>query len=419
MIHEVKMPPENKYYLGQITRVQFKILRSVVSLSPNFNKDDLINALSVTLQDRADSVTNWIWNHESIKKELQKFVTGSNQERQELIDHMWQDVCRLFWGQYNESLNCRLDNAQNYQDGAKQFFIEFYNELSNGISVDILGNNPCNYRKYGREQFFQAYERANPNQLICAFCDEHRPVTILRDSYLSDIEHYFPKKIYPHLACHPYNLIPICRACNSAHRDKDPLSGSARRTLGQIFLPYRDDSIRLQGAIKLEWNSSPNPKLTFTELSANCASSFSAKLQAFSEIYDIPARWQQRIHTIGEQLWRQINAFIRSEIDRNDALDLLKIRSSLGHLLNYLIEDLGNTPWDFVLVWYLSHLLVTELESGIRDNKKIEEIPLALTLKDLIERPTQKPSLVLNSETVLDITRKIYDIENNPNHPSG
>lgn len=113
-----------------------------------------------------------------------------------------------------------------------------------------------------------------------------------------------------------------------------------------------------------------------------------------------------------------MSAFVQAEMDKNEPLDPLKLKIALERLLNYLIQDLGASPWNFVLVWYLSHLLVTELESAIQAQNPIEAIPLARTLQDVLEQSTARPSPVLNTETVLETSRKLY-ANNHLNPPAG
>jgi hypothetical protein len=407
MIHEVRLPRENRIYLWQIVHLQLDVLSCAAALAPGFTEQDLQGALEQKMPlERSNRVAKWVCGHKETREGLQTFVADTGAERQTLVESMCDDVLRLFWARRNESLQCCFDgNAQSYQNGAKQFLIAFYEQLSSGVPANLLLHNPCKYPKYGREQFFQLCERDNPNQYICAICDEHRPITVLRGSYLSDIEHYFPKSIYPHLACHPYNLIPICRACNSAHSDRDPLTprnGGAQRTLDEIFLPYRQESVRLHGLVKFEWGKLLSPSLSIEERTSS--TTFSSKLTAFAEIYDIPERWQKRIDSIGEQLWRQMSAYIRAEIDKEESLDPFKIKTALERLLAYFIEDLGANPWDFVLVWYLSHLLVADLESAIQNNSA--NIPLVETLEEIVRTSKSKTSSVLSVDEVLEASRQ-------------
>jgi hypothetical protein len=58
--------------------------------------------------------------------------------------------------------------------------------------------------------------------------------------------YYLPESAYPHLACHPFNLIPVCHHCNAMIKGKaNPLQGSSRDWLSveDIFLPYRETGL--------------------------------------------------------------------------------------------------------------------------------------------------------------------------------
>jgi hypothetical protein len=418
MIHEVRLTRETKIYLWQVVRLQLDVLSCTVNLSPGFTQFDMQSALeNKMLSARAEQVAEWVFGHKTPGEALQEFAKGSNPDRRALFDAMRQDILRLYWGRRDETLECCFDDDKklpDYQKGAKSFLIGFYEQLGSGVDVNLFLRNPSQHYKYGREQFFAAYERENPTQHVCAICDEHRPITILRGEYFSDIEHYFPKSVYPHLACHPYNLIPMCKPCNSAHGIKDPLVGTTRRTLGEVFLPYRNESVRLQGTVKFEWNKHQSPSLSIDERQINPNNAFRTKLEAFEVVYDIPKRWQNRIHQIGEQLWRQMSYFVRVEIGKGEKLDPLQAKTALERLLNYFIEDLGASPWDYVLVWYLSHLLVVEVEEAIKTNKASDEIALLQALQDVITNQPPSHTHRLGVDEVLETSRKLYAQPNLP-----
>lgn len=416
MIHEVRLPRHTKIYLWQITRLQMDVLACATTLQPGFTEQNLQLALAGKMRQRAGSVAKRMWKHKDTREGLRTFVTGSLQERQSLVESMRRDVLRLVWARRNETLECCFADDKllpDFQKGAKQFLLAFYEQLGSGISTDILRVNPAKYPKYGREQYFKEYEQENLHQSVCAICDEHRPITIIHNDAFSDIEHYFPKSIYPHLACHPYNLIPICKACNSAHLDKDPLTpngqNGARRTLGEVFLPYHSEAVRLHGAVKFDWPQTiDSPSISIVERNDKANEMFHAKMTAFSDIYDIPGRWQNRIHQIGEQLWRQMSYFIRAEIEKDEELDVFRVKTALERLLNYFIEDLGATPWDYVLVWYLSHLLVTEIETAIQNHQPQNEVALIETLGEMVEESLLSVRPVLRADEVLETSRSLY-----------
>ncbi|HJB45716.1 MAG TPA: hypothetical protein H9713_03255 [Candidatus Mediterraneibacter surreyensis] len=57
-----------------------------------------------------------------------------------------------------------------------------------------------------------------------------------------EVDHYFPRKKYPALALHPYNLLPICSDCNGVRMKhmKSPFEASDRGPgeLRNVYLPY-------------------------------------------------------------------------------------------------------------------------------------------------------------------------------------
>lgn len=407
MIHEVHLPRETRIYLRQIVRLQMGALSAVVGLHPGFSQAELQTALEAQRPTmRSAQVSGWIFGHQKPCDALRNFAQGSHSDKHALVTAMCQDVARLFWGCRDETLECRFDDDRRlpvYQKGAKDFLIAFYEQLGSGIDAQLFTRNPCaGRRKYGREEFFAAYEHENPGQYMCAICDEHRFRTILRGSYFSDIEHYFPKSIYPHLSCHPYNLIPICKQCNQAHLSRDPLQthNGEPRMLGQVFLPYREESVFKTGVIRVDWNHPEHkPHLEPIQPRPDQNADVLAKFDAFQDIYDIPARWQGSIDQIGEQLWRRIRTYLK--LHSNVLPNAQMLKTELEGLLSYLLEDLGKEPYDYVLIWYLANMIVEELEKPIDTGS---EIPVLVTIQDILE----SSSIGQDPDEVLKIAREMY-----------
>lgn len=407
MIHEVRLPRETQIYLWQIVHLQMDVLDCVAHLSSDFTQSSLRAALAGKMPSaRAERVARWIFrNTETLEKALRKFVRGNSDEKRNLVISMCQDVLRLYWGCPNTTLECCFQDDKSlpeYRNGAKDFLADFYERLDKGLDTRLFRSDTHTDFKYGREQFFAAFERENPGQYMCAICDEHRYMTILRGKYFSDIEHYFPRSIYPHLSCHPYNLVPICKPCNQAHLNRDPLQPECgeRRVLGQIFLPYRAESVLKSGVIRLDWHHRENkPHLEGIQPRQDQDSAaVRARFQAFSEIYNIPGRWQDRIHQIGEQLWRRIRNYVR--LYPCEHLNVQRVKTELEGLLGYLLEDMGREPYDYVLIWYLANMIVEELEKSISADASA---PLLDTIKDLLV-----PSQGQNPDEVLQLARGLY-----------
>lgn len=421
MIHDVHLPEDTKWYLWQIVQIQMDVLHCASMLPGGFTQGDLQTALETTIQvPQAQNISQWVFSHKDTREGLLLFSNHNNlDEKSALIAEMQRDVNRLYTGASTETFErhfpipTRANPLPDYLDGVQNFLIYFYTHLESGFPGFLFTVNKFNYHKFGRDQFFEAFEKDNPEQYVCAICDEHRFMTILRGEHFSDIEHYFPKSIYPHLACHPYNLIPICKQCNTAHLNKDPLSeNNHRRLLGEIFLPYRNESILKQGVVKLDWQTRPDrtdtPFLLFQSL-IEPSEKLEKKLRAFSEIYDIPGRWQGRIHEIGEQLWRNIRHYVSIEIQNENTLDLIELKSELELLLEYLFEDQGKTPWGYVLVWYLADLIIEDIESRISNDDSTSPIPILETIKDLQNYDYLKMDFKLRTKEVLEKARTIYD----------
>lgn len=421
MIHNVRLPEDTKWYLWQIIQIQMDVLRCASTLAGGFTQGNLQTALETTVQaPRAQNISQWVFSHKDTREGLLLFSNHNNLgEKSTIVAEMQRDVNRLYTGTLTETLErrfpipTRANPLPGYLDGTQQFLIYFYDFLENGLPDLLFAENQYYYPKFGRDQFFGAFDRENPGQYVCAICDEHRFMTILRGKHFSDIEHYFPKSIYPHLVCHPYNLIPICKPCNTAHLNTDPLlANDPRRLLGEIFLPYRNEGVIKQGLVKLNWQKTPaNPKTPILSITSQKepGDMVYAKLQAFSEIYNIPGRWQGHIHQIGEQLWRYIRQYVRIEIESGKDLDLLQLKSELEQLLEYFFEDLGKSPWAFVLIWYLGNILVEEIETGIHSKK--EDSPFLDTVKNLLENRSKNGPTGhrLRAKEIIETARILYN----------
>ena len=105
-----------------------------------------------------------------------------------------------------------------------------------------------------------------------------------------EVDHYFPRKKYPALALHPYNLLPICSDCNGVRMKhmKSPFEASDRGPV-QMDMPeeelriWRDFIISGKGGVKssslyvmmswLNWRSSVGIRIPGKNGSKNCEES--------------------------------------------------------------------------------------------------------------------------------------------------
>lgn len=432
MIHPVQLPEETEVYLRQIVDLQIGILECVVDLSPNFCLSDLQASLAKRreFKDRAEVVAKWIETHPSIRKSLQAFAEDPVpiEDKRKLAEQMRRDIQRLYQGYCDETLEYHFPQTQpiaDYERAAREFLLAFYEQLQRGFDKSLFTENPAKYDRFGRQQFLAACRDSWPR--VCVICDTHLPTEIVRGEHSSSIEHYFPKSIYPHLSCHPYNLLPICSQCNQAHSDRDPLAApnGARRTLSEVFLPYRGETVRQAGGIKLDWREpSSCPKIeqsksipAFVLAPKLDDDTFPKRCEVLSVLYDIPCRWQHDMHIIGSTLWRRIKHFFHAadtSLDRlikekhffhvaDTSLDrpikeieeLQKLLTEVGldsseffrkmvKLLEYSLADLGKEPHGCMIAWSLAYYVVKlERENSVNprppgqhisEHEEVEEI---------------------------------------------
>ncbi|WP_374187309.1 hypothetical protein ACEPPU_14540 [Priestia aryabhattai] len=126
-----------------------------------------------------------------------------------------------------------------FHEKFRGFFEEFYDKFFSSNREKGFNN---------RHQFKEEYSKENLIvSLVCPAC--------LGDLNLSkaQLDHYFPKSLYPALIIQPYNLVPICSDCNTSMGTKEnqgkgskvptsPLDNKKHNEEGclrTVFIPYQ------------------------------------------------------------------------------------------------------------------------------------------------------------------------------------
>ena len=124
-------------------------------------------------------------------------------------------------------------NDQTAERTVRAFFVSFYDPNMYGGYGYQIPRRPA--IKFDRDQYINTFKSTNRTVGVCVLCDG--------DLGDPDLDHFYSKKVYPELACHPANLIPICKTCNSRARkgEKPPLDEHApdpmERWLHPIYEP--------------------------------------------------------------------------------------------------------------------------------------------------------------------------------------
>lgn len=113
----------------------------------------------------------------------------------------------------------------------RDFFQIFYEPLFGTLGYEVRNNNQVVTfnRKFFHEQFLQA----NTHLEVCPMCDGQRNLE-------TEVDHFYSKSDYPFLACHAYNLTPICENCNGAGNkgSQIPMELNANDPKLNWFHPY-------------------------------------------------------------------------------------------------------------------------------------------------------------------------------------
>lgn len=117
--------------------------------------------------------------------------------------------------------------------------LEVLNRLCNDLYDNISKGLPGNEAAFSTLILQSDYEEVNGEYgLVCPVCMKEN----LFGMGEGEVDHYFPRKKYPALALHPYNLLPICSDCNGSRKKhiKNPIAGSDKGPgeLLTVFLPY-------------------------------------------------------------------------------------------------------------------------------------------------------------------------------------
>lgn len=460
MIHTVQLSLQTRARLSELVRLQMDLLRFAAESGGHLTEANLqtfLNSHTTRPVLEVNRIIQWVFHTTSKPRTLlSDFVIGTEgqsaqydaaaiaAEKAAAVEHIRLDIGKLYTRDCRQTFDFYLDDDvlptwlpsaneflrthqnlksidghfPNWLKALRDFCIYFYNALDKGISIDLNTKG----QKITRDTFFAEFTTTNPAQSVCAICDEHAFHTIARGNFLSDIEHYFPKSIYPHLACHPYNLIPICGSCNTIHLDKDPLKGpnNTRKNISDIFLPYRSINLDRNATMRVDLVPSQpgqnqpanhlNTEVSFQLIGKDGAGpDFQDKIAAMGTIYDIPARWQGKADQIGDRLWQRILEYIDLEFQDVDVLDKDTVYTKLLRLLIYLEGDLGKGPWAFANFWWLANLLVTEVLPVIEGNLNEDQSPTLLTIRDTASNNTKlRYTRAKRAQEILKMARDLY-----------
>lgn len=385
MIHTVHLSEQTDHRLTDITMLQMCLLRYAL-YTPSIGKDTCAAYLNRCrrFQNRGAAIARWVFDGRSPKRQelLQLFARSSSENAdatrwERAAKRAWcrklyrQVLALLFFLPVQLEIPYDEDHTSAWQKAAAEFLVSFYTYLGGDTPFPASLFSEPGASPFGRQAFLQAFTDANGDLYVCAVCDESGYYTIVEGTIRTDIDHYLPKSRYPHFACHPYNLIPICKACNQVVKGaKDPLEApdGGRLSLHEIYLPYRSPGLSTRTYLSVAFEATEKlvdwvsiGKLSPQRPGDQMVLQLIATLE---EVYKVPHRWSQngRVDKIGETLFRRMRQFLGNGREGPLGFNMpTAIYNTLNQLLYYLhYEDQSKDPFAFAMTWMLAALLNEE-----------------------------------------------------------
>jgi hypothetical protein len=378
MLHEVRLPQITLERLTDVVVLQVWLLfyaASKTSLKRS-DKQDLADALnrSRRFSGRGNDIASWVWiarkNRFGLLKEFAEDTSDQQDVKKAWIRERYREILVLLDCPQGQVKPFDNNAAKPWQLKANEFFISFYEDVLRDSPKAVkkytgfppfIFSDP-NARPFGAQDFLRAFQDFNQNELIiCPACDEQRYSVssgTVQDKYgniiiYADIDHYLPKKYYPHLACHPYNLVPTCSTCNQRKKlDKDLLKkDSYRSNLEDIFQLYREKGLVENTYLEIDISSYPAPSKV-GRLVPHANYSPRECISIMEQVYCIPSGWQQVLATLEGQLFRRLSFHLCS---CGASFSLPSILDSLENYFDNLVKDWGLRMNTILEAWLLDH----------------------------------------------------------------
>ncbi len=106
-----------------------------------------------------------------------------------------------------------INEIGKYSKVTDKYKLLFYIFVEQGyLKYFTNGNNSANYSAY------TFVEKLDVN--TCPYCNRNYIFVVKKGKLRPEIDHFYPKTVYPYLALNYFNLIPSCQTCNKTKSDK-------------------------------------------------------------------------------------------------------------------------------------------------------------------------------------------------------
>ena len=304
MIHQVYLPEITRKRLTDVVALQMLLL-SYAASRDTLNEANCTIYLDrcVRFRGRSAQIAAWIWHAPGRYEPLEKCAQSPAAQKLRWSKRITRETFAFLHHPIGPIDTHVRRTASLWEKAGADFLRRFYVDLCSPARLPgCIFSEPVG-GSFGRQDLLAAFKDSNRHLHICAVCDETGYHTMLEGHIYAELDHYLPESIYPHLACHPFNLIPICPYCNDMIKGQaDPLQGSSRGRLRveDIFLPYRETSLGSRTYLHVRLGAALT-EAEFGELRPREESNLRSRLEGFRRVYKIPivgvSGWMKLAHS--------------------------------------------------------------------------------------------------------------------------
>ncbi len=299
MLHQIKLPAYHAL-LDSFLRLQYQFLEFVCTpKSSNPLTEDSVKAAF------DEKIGAWLWSKLWSKKknegtelfrDAQKLTRHVNEEdpsvRENILNTFEHDITfhkHIDDAGFQFAYTLLRDDTKAL---IKPVMVAFYDFLCDGFFIPGLSAK----QYYKRQDVANAFHTENKKSLrVCPACDG-QPPTVIKNHSHADLDHFFPKSLYPFLSIHPYNLVPVCTECNGKFKKAiDPIKDHTHESLLDTFHPYQRpaiDTLAVQIVKGVNEGEVGELKVQMHDTSCKDVSKLSQRIENLNRIFDLQERWE-------------------------------------------------------------------------------------------------------------------------------
>ncbi|MEQ8962372.1 MAG: hypothetical protein RLP02_31345 [Coleofasciculus sp. C2-GNP5-27] len=391
MIYQVELPELTLKRLTDVVYLQMRLLRYAAS-TETLSRQTCERYLKgyKRFRGRHKQIADWLWRGPKRRKLLENFSQGSRPEKLEWSRCLFREALAFLTNPVGYMTPYRKKAAPDWQQAGAEFLCLFYEYLGKELPDYFFSERGAT--QFNKNNLKSNFFKTNNQLEVCPACDF--------SATRSQVDHYLPISLYPHLSCHPFNLIPICSECNSlmvkGNHDVLQKNSGNRRKLEDIFLIYKNCGLGDLTYLKLELEKGYR-SISLMEFKPRKGENLRDCIDAYCNAYQIPDRWLEIVKTIENQLFSQIKQFMKAAKGQRESLNIFDVDRGLTELLQSLCENQGKIPFAFPMSWWLATLIERELKPAISSSQQIEvkNFPLLEEIADWIRQDNiQHPAYI-------------------------